>query len=311
MSTHTEPAPAGANDINEIFRGGGRSVEFLDSINKASIVMLAERGLVPHATARAIARGIAELVTQHREAGRRHSADYLDYEPKLTAIVGADASRLHTGRSRQDIASTIARMNLRDGLLQEIQALVTACEKLVARSGITIEHWGERPFAARRQEMFEVYNDAWSDNWGFVPFTKGEFFKIVDDMRLIMRSELFLFVYVERELAAFFGAVPNLFEVLTTRGAARGWELARAVRMLLKKSSIRGFRLGYLGVKKRFRRLGLDAVALWHQHRTARRLGYEYCDLGWVLETNRLVMRMADRFGAVPSKRYALFEKQL
>ena len=131
MSTHTEPAPAGANDINEIFRGGGRSVEFLDSINKASIVMLAERGLVPHATARAIARGIAELVTQHREAGRRHSADYLEYEPKLTAIVGADASRLHTGRSRQDIASTIARMNLRDGLLQEIQALVTACEKLV------------------------------------------------------------------------------------------------------------------------------------------------------------------------------------
>ena len=59
MSTHTEPAPAGANDINEIFRGGGRSVEFLDSINKASIVMLAERGLVPHATARAIALGIA------------------------------------------------------------------------------------------------------------------------------------------------------------------------------------------------------------------------------------------------------------
>jgi hypothetical protein len=190
-------------------------------------------------------------------------------------------------------------------------AFGAACEKLVARSGITIEHWGERPFAARRQEMFEVYNDAWSDNWGFVPFTKGEFFKIVDDMRLIMRSELFLFVYVERELAAFFGAVPNLFEVLTTRGAAHGWELARAVRMLLKKSSIRGFRLGYLGVKKRFRRLGLDAVALWHQHRTARRLGYEYCDLGWVLETNRLVMRMADRFGAVPSKRYALFEKQL
>jgi argininosuccinate lyase len=130
MSTHTEPAP-GANDINEIFRGGGRSVEFLDSINKSSIVMLAERGLVPHATARAIARGIAKLVTQHRAAGRRHSADYLDYEPKLTAIVGADASRLHTGRSRQDIASTIARMNLRDGLLQEIQALVTACEKLV------------------------------------------------------------------------------------------------------------------------------------------------------------------------------------
>lgn len=190
-------------------------------------------------------------------------------------------------------------------------AFGAACERLVARSAITIEHWRERPFATRRQEMFEVYNDAWNDNWGFVPFTQAEFFKIVDDMQLIMRSELFLFVYVDGELAAFFGGVPNLFEVLATGGAARGLELVRAVRLLLRKSAITGFRLGYLGVKKRFRRLGLDAVALWHQHRTAQRLGYEYCDLGWVLETNQLVIRMADRFGAVPSKRYAVFEKPL
>jgi len=159
--------------------------------------------------------------------------------------------------------------------------------------------------------MFDVYNDAWSDNWGFVPFTQAEFFKIVDDMRLIMTSDLFLFVYVHGELAAFFGGVPNLFEVLATRGRARGSELVRALRLLATKSRIRGFRLGYLGVRKRFRRLGLDGVALWHQHLTARRLGYAYCDLGWVLETNQLVIRMAERFGAVPSKRYALFEKSL
>ena len=186
-----------------------------------------------------------------------------------------------------------------------------ACEKIAARSGITIEQWRQRSFATRRREMFDIYNDAWHDNWGFVPFTQAEFFKIVDDMRLIMQSELFLFLYVQGELAAFFGGVPNLFEVLALRGKARGLELARAVRLLVNKSAIRGFRLGYLGVKQRFRRLGLDAVALWHQQRAAQRLGYEYCDLGWVLETNRPVIRMAERFGAVPSKRYALFEKGL
>ena len=119
-------------DINEVFRGGGRSVEFLDRINKASIVMLDETGLVPHTIAAAIARGISQVIAQERVSNPRRSADYLDYEPRLTAVVGPDASRLHTGRSRQDIASTIARMNLRDGLLQEIEALVSAREKLVA-----------------------------------------------------------------------------------------------------------------------------------------------------------------------------------
>jgi argininosuccinate lyase len=120
---------AQARDINEAFRGGGRSVEFLDAINKASIVMLAECGIVPRTTAGAIAKGIAEVAKQSCD---ERSADYLDYEPRLITIVGPDASRLHTGRSRQDIASTIARMNLRDGLTQLIEAIVIARERILA-----------------------------------------------------------------------------------------------------------------------------------------------------------------------------------
>src|SRR6185436_10450886 len=118
-------------DLNEASRGGGRSVEFLDQINKASIVMLHEGGLVPAPMAARIAGGIEQLIAREREQGAQRSADYLDYEPRLIAIVGQDASRLHTGRSRQDIASAIARMNLRDGLLKELEALVIARDKLL------------------------------------------------------------------------------------------------------------------------------------------------------------------------------------
>jgi argininosuccinate lyase len=121
-----------AQDINEVFRGGGRSVEFLDRINKASIVMLAETGIVPRPVAASIAKGIAEVMANERSGAPRRSADYLDYEPRLVAAVGEDASRLHTGRSRQDIASAIARMNLRDGLLKELDAIVAARGKLLA-----------------------------------------------------------------------------------------------------------------------------------------------------------------------------------
>ena len=46
----------------------------------------------------------------------------------------------------------------------------------------------------------------------------------------------------------------------------------------------------------------LDAIALWLQQQTAKAAGYEYCDLGWVLETNHSVIRMAERFGAVSSQ---------
>ena len=123
----TAAAPAGSGtDLNAAFRGGGRSVEYLDRINKASVVMLRETALVPPALAAQIARGIDTLIAEDRAAPARLSADYLDYEPRLIAVAGAEASRLHTGRSRQDIAGTIARMNLRDGLLRELQALSDA-----------------------------------------------------------------------------------------------------------------------------------------------------------------------------------------
>jgi argininosuccinate lyase len=126
-------------DINAVFRGGGRSVEFLDQINQASIVMLDETGIVPHAVAASIAKGIAKLIAQERDAPPRTSADYLDYEPRLVAVVGPDASRLHTGRSRQDLASTIARMNLRDGLLAQLEGLAAAREALLAVAGRHVE----------------------------------------------------------------------------------------------------------------------------------------------------------------------------
>src|SRR5205807_206642 len=71
------------------------------------------------------------VIEQERSGTPRRSADYLDYEPRLLAAAGPEGSRLHTGRSRQDIASTIARMNLRDGLLKEIGALIAARRALL------------------------------------------------------------------------------------------------------------------------------------------------------------------------------------
>ncbi len=121
-------------DINATFRGGGRSIEWLDEINKASIVMLAETGIVPKDVAARIAKGIAQVIENEKNGEKRTSADYLDYEPRLIAVAGQEASRLHTGRSRQDLASTIARMNLRDGLLHTIGALIEAREKLLKRA---------------------------------------------------------------------------------------------------------------------------------------------------------------------------------
>jgi argininosuccinate lyase len=123
--------PPSSKDLNASSRGGGRSVEFFDQINKASVVMLAEGGLLPRPIAASIADGILQITAKEQDSSAERSADYLDYEPKLIAIVGQDASRLHMGRSRQDIGATIARMSLRDAALREYEALAASREKLL------------------------------------------------------------------------------------------------------------------------------------------------------------------------------------
>ncbi len=185
-------------------------------------------------------------------------------------------------------------------------------KKVIEHYGVTIETWDQRPLAERKQEMLEVYNDAWNDNWGYVPFTREEFFRNVDDMQLIMEKGLFLFVYVKGELAAFFGGVPNICERLVPLSWCRRCELLRAGKMLLTRNRIKGFRLGYMGVKQKFRRLGLDGVMLWKQKIYSQQKGYEYCDFGWVLEDNVLVIRVGESMqDSRLSKVYAVMEKEL
>jgi hypothetical protein len=184
-------------------------------------------------------------------------------------------------------------------------------EKVIDRYGVTVEEWSQRPLSIRKKEMLEIYNDAWNDNFGFVPFTEAEFNKIVDDMQLVMNKKLFVFLYVKGEPAAFFGGVPNILENLVPFAGNRRLELARAIRLILLKSRIRGFRVGYLGVKKSFRHMGLDGVMLWRQSRVSKALGFQYADMGWVLEHNVMTVRLIERCGATPSKTYMVFEKAL
>ncbi|MCP4667863.1 MAG: hypothetical protein GY849_16050 [Deltaproteobacteria bacterium] len=188
---------------------------------------------------------------------------------------------------------------------------VTLVKKIVKRFDIRIETWGERPLKERIGEMLEIYNEAWFDNWGFVPFRREAFYRIIEEMQLIIDKGLFIFLYVNEEPAAFFGAVPNIAERIVPIKGLRRCEWLRAAKMVLTKGRTKGMRLGYLGIKKKFRRRGLDGVMLWKQKAYSLEKGYEYCDVGWVLEDNTTLIKMIEMAGSTLSKTYTIFEKPI
>ena len=105
---------------------------WLSQINKASAVMIVERGIVPRPLGAKIFDAINRVDAAGEAPGAARSGDYLKVEQVLMAVGGADISRLHSGRSRQDIGSTTQRLITRDDFLGAFEKLNGLRDALLA-----------------------------------------------------------------------------------------------------------------------------------------------------------------------------------
>ena len=99
---------------------------YMTEANKASLVMLVERKLIPPELAEKIALGITQVAAEQEQPGAKRWTNYLDFERRLLEVAGPEASRLHTGRSRQDLHETVRRMLIRDAFLETYGDLLEA-----------------------------------------------------------------------------------------------------------------------------------------------------------------------------------------
>jgi GNAT superfamily N-acetyltransferase len=184
-----------------------------------------------------------------------------------------------------------------------------AMARLQERRNITIRTINMQDLRAEVGRITAVYNDAWSDNWGFVPITQAESLHMASALKLAIMPELTLVAERDGEPIGCFVAIPDLHHILRhMNGRLTPWGL---LRFLYQRRRIPIVRVAMLGVKKRYRRLGIDLLLLAEAWKQAPKRGIQGGELGWVLEDNRLMIQALEELGTHPYKRYRLYQKDL
>ena len=157
----------------------------------------------------------------------------------------------------------------------------------------------------------EIFEDAWSTNWGFVPFTEEEFRYLGYSLRLLVEDECVQIAEVDGVPTGMIIAFPNLNDAirdLNGRLLPFGW-----IKLLwrLKVKYPQTARVPLMVVRKRFQGSALAFLLIDADRTHGLRRGVREVELSWILEDNMPMRNMLATFGGVPYKHYRIYEKAL
>ncbi len=167
-------------------------------------------------------------------------------------------------------------------------------------------------FAEDLRLLVSLYNDAWSENWGFLPVTDEEAATLAETLRPIVDPQLIRFAYVADEPAAVLGALPDPNWALRPRWRWYGdSDAVRIARLFAMRRHIPRVRLMFFGIKKQYRHLGIDALLFSQVLAYAQTKQYTDCEPSMLLEDNELVIRASRHMGGREYKRWRIYDREL
>jgi hypothetical protein len=175
--------------------------------------------------------------------------------------------------------------------------------------GLTIRPANMKQFQRELETVKDIYNSAWSHNWGFVPMTDEEIESMAKRLRALIVPELLIMAEVNGSPAAFFMALPDYNQVLSKINGRMG--PVGIMKFLWYSRKIRDIRVLTMGVKEEYRKRGIEGLLYLESFKAAMKKGYERAEMSWILEDNVLMKRGCELMGGKLYKKYRIYEKRL
>jgi len=194
-----------------------------------------------------------------------------------------------------------------------IQRIVASGEK---NARIRIRNTNKKKFEEEARLILDILNDAWSDNWGFVPFTETEIKYAGKKFKPIVHEDLIMVAEYDGEPVAFMMTVPDLNEAILPMGGKLfpfNW-----IKLLgwLRKPRPRTMRVPLMGVRKKLQssRMASQLAFMMIEYirrNAVSRYGSTRGEIGWILEDNQGMVAIAEAINSHVNKTYVIYGKAL
>lgn len=194
-----------------------------------------------------------------------------------------------------------------------IQRIIASGEK---NGRIRIRKVDKSRFDEEAAIIMAILNDAWGDNWGFVPITEREIAYTGKKLKPIVFEDLIRIAELDGRPVAFMMTLPDFNEAIKPLNGSMfpfGW-----VRLLrwLRKPRVKTMRVPLMGVLKELQssrmasQLAFMMIELIRRDAVAR-YGATRGEIGWILEDNQGMVAIADAINSRVNKVYTIYRKKL
>lgn len=154
-----------------------------------------------------------------------------------------------------------------------------------------------------------IFNASWKDNWGFIPLTAEEFSSLASDLKTIVDPNFAHVAEINGEAVGFSVALPDYNQILRDMDGKLfpfGF-----LKILLRKNKINKIRTALMGVKPEHQGKGIDVLLHREAIENGLKRGMYSSEVGWILENNVQMIRVAERIGGELDKVYRMYRKKL
>lgn len=195
------------------------------------------------------------------------------------------------------------------------QASPAIMERREWRDRLLIRSLDLKNIAKEAEIIIDIFNDAWSDNWGFVPFTLAEFMSSADALKMVMPPEGGFMIDLDGMPQAFGVILPNLHEVTADLGGRLfPTGLLRLISRIRTHTFASG-RLALFGIRRALHRKAAGGAVILafieEMRQRSKSSSIEHVEFGWVLENNLGMRRPIELSGARIDKVHRIYEKNL